>query len=226
MTAEQRRHYDNGMWLCATHAALIDHDAPAYTPDALRRIKREAEDRAAANLRGTQFDALLRPMLEGALEWQGPSSNEDRPGYAGLYHVTFMIGGRRKERGRVFIEVEQDGRLQPRRNACMAEGVYWVAHEFPALRPGQTYTMPVFDVVKRTTKFWLDQRLVPDHPFYEPSQLATLQPGTYVTDEPFLNMVHRPTLAPGHYRILAGVILGDAAHAETFRSEWKEVTVR
>jgi hypothetical protein len=71
----------------------------------------------------------------------------------------------------------------------------------------------------------LDSRFVPDHPFYKEPPIATLQPGTYVTDESFLNWQYRTSLPRGAYRLQAVVILGDTEHEETFRSEWNDVLV-
>src|SRR5690554_6808980 len=39
MTSSQRGHYDNGIWLCAAHAPLVDQDWPRYTVDELKTIK-------------------------------------------------------------------------------------------------------------------------------------------------------------------------------------------
>ena len=46
MTAEQRRDAENGLWMCSTHAALIDRDVDRYLTDLLRDWKFAAEDRA------------------------------------------------------------------------------------------------------------------------------------------------------------------------------------
>jgi hypothetical protein len=45
MTREQRKHPDNGIWMCRTHADLVDDDALKYPVDLLRTWKKEAEDR-------------------------------------------------------------------------------------------------------------------------------------------------------------------------------------
>jgi hypothetical protein len=45
MTPEQRKHQDNGIWMCRTHAAEIDDDASTFTVDLLKQWKREAEAR-------------------------------------------------------------------------------------------------------------------------------------------------------------------------------------
>lgn len=44
MTAEQRSHISNAIWLCATHADLIDRDEAIYTIPLLRAMKAEHEE--------------------------------------------------------------------------------------------------------------------------------------------------------------------------------------
>lgn len=46
MTPAQRRAANNGIWLCGTHARLIDSDEERYSPDTLRQWKEAAESRA------------------------------------------------------------------------------------------------------------------------------------------------------------------------------------
>ena len=46
MTPEERRDANNGIWMCRTHAALIDRDVKRYTTDKLLDWKYAAEDRA------------------------------------------------------------------------------------------------------------------------------------------------------------------------------------
>src|SRR5207244_4810937 len=48
MTPEERAHIDNTIWMCATHATLIDRDEVTYTADVLRKMKADHE-RAIAN---------------------------------------------------------------------------------------------------------------------------------------------------------------------------------
>jgi hypothetical protein len=45
MTREDRRHISNGIWLCTTHADLIDGDATTYTADDLKKMKKEHEEK-------------------------------------------------------------------------------------------------------------------------------------------------------------------------------------
>jgi hypothetical protein len=46
MTQEERSDAENGIWLCATHAALIDRDVERYTTSVLQQWKMDAELRA------------------------------------------------------------------------------------------------------------------------------------------------------------------------------------
>lgn len=48
MTSEQRTSYENGIWLCRTHAAHIDRDEKYFTVEMLSKWKEDAE-RMAAN---------------------------------------------------------------------------------------------------------------------------------------------------------------------------------
>ena len=46
LSSGERRHPDNGIWLCQTCAKLIDNDAARFTEKLLRAWKEIAEDRA------------------------------------------------------------------------------------------------------------------------------------------------------------------------------------
>ena len=48
--SEERRHPDNGIWLCPTCAKLIDNDASRFTAKLLRPWKEIAEDRAFCSI--------------------------------------------------------------------------------------------------------------------------------------------------------------------------------
>jgi hypothetical protein len=47
MTKEERADVENGIWLCATHARLVDEDDVTYTADRLRAMKRQHEQMMA-----------------------------------------------------------------------------------------------------------------------------------------------------------------------------------
>ena len=51
MTPEERSDISNAIWLCATHADLIDRDAVTYTADVLLTMKREHETKCAERQR-------------------------------------------------------------------------------------------------------------------------------------------------------------------------------
>jgi tetratricopeptide (TPR) repeat protein len=50
MSREERIHIDNAIWLCATHADMIDRDDVTFTADDLRAMKREREANCAKEL--------------------------------------------------------------------------------------------------------------------------------------------------------------------------------
>jgi hypothetical protein len=52
LTSEIRSGIANGIWLCQTHAKLIDDDELSYTPAVLREWKETAEHMAALEARG------------------------------------------------------------------------------------------------------------------------------------------------------------------------------
>ena len=57
LTPEQRRHPDNGIWLCQKCAKLIDSNVPQYSVEKLRSWKKEAELVATAIMEGR----VIRP---------------------------------------------------------------------------------------------------------------------------------------------------------------------
>jgi hypothetical protein len=59
LTPDERRSYSNGIWLCVTHARIVDQDKSRYTVDVLRRWKADAEAEAQKN--------LGRPKVSGAI---------------------------------------------------------------------------------------------------------------------------------------------------------------
>ncbi len=52
MTSDQRKSYENGIWLCGSHAALIDRDEKFFTIEMLRKWKTDAECEAGNELIG------------------------------------------------------------------------------------------------------------------------------------------------------------------------------
>jgi hypothetical protein len=59
LSSDERRHQDNGIWLCQTCAKLIDSDGSRYTEKLLRAWKEIAEDRALHSIGKT-----ARPVPE------------------------------------------------------------------------------------------------------------------------------------------------------------------
>jgi hypothetical protein len=116
MTSSQRRHYDNGIWLCAAHAPLVDQDWPAYTVDELKAMKQRAEAKAASDLEHAKEQARLEPVLDGQIEWHAPAVNETRPGFQRLHHAVFRIGGTRKQRS--YLQGHSEISRASSRHAC------------------------------------------------------------------------------------------------------------
>lgn len=50
MTPEERAGYENGIWMCRTHAALIDRDEKYFTVELLYKWKQKAEESAGKEL--------------------------------------------------------------------------------------------------------------------------------------------------------------------------------
>ena len=61
MTPEQRKHPENGIWMCRTHADEIDDDASKFTVDLLKKWKSEAEKRTQRRL-GKAVRVDTRPI--------------------------------------------------------------------------------------------------------------------------------------------------------------------
>lgn len=69
LTAQTRSEITNGIWLCQTHAKLIDDDELTYTPAVLRDWKDTAEHMAALEARGF---AVRRALPFSNLEKRAP----------------------------------------------------------------------------------------------------------------------------------------------------------
>jgi hypothetical protein len=218
MSADERRHYDNGIWLCAAHSPLVDHNWPHYTVEQLREMKRQAEAKADADLKHAKAIADLRAVLEDGVRWSPPARLDTRSGYQDIWHVVFTLASGRKERGRAVIEVFR-GAAKSEHYACISRGDNRLRPEWRDLRPGEPCRIPAFVRISAKTPFWLDAQLRP----YEPQ--VPLDIGTYVTDEPFLENQSRTRLVAGRYRVRVRVILGNSEHAQSFYSDWKTVIV-
>ncbi len=70
LTSQQRSHISNGIWLCATHASLIDKDEHRYPVEVLRQWKNVAEDAAAADVAANPeaveqaYEQFVEPYLK------------------------------------------------------------------------------------------------------------------------------------------------------------------
>lgn len=66
LLSEERRHSDNGIWLCQTCAKLIDNDPSEFTENLLRAWREVAEHRARCSIGKTASSARegLQPLLE------------------------------------------------------------------------------------------------------------------------------------------------------------------
>ena len=61
----QRRHIDNGIWLCSNCATMIDKDTLLYTADLIRRWKSQAEVESIKKLNGeSKIQPLHKPHLD------------------------------------------------------------------------------------------------------------------------------------------------------------------
>ena len=50
LTSDQRKHPDNGIWLCGTHAKEIDNDEVTFPVELVKEWKRKVESKASANI--------------------------------------------------------------------------------------------------------------------------------------------------------------------------------
>ena len=76
--SEERRHHNNGIWLCVTHARIVDQDVSRYTADELRRWKRDAESDAQQRLGKSQITSdevvIREQQINAAVLIQGPDA--------------------------------------------------------------------------------------------------------------------------------------------------------
>jgi hypothetical protein len=63
MSREERTHIDNAIWLCATHADMIDRDDVTFSADELRAMKREHEANCAEELQHATMAGDSTPDL-------------------------------------------------------------------------------------------------------------------------------------------------------------------
>jgi hypothetical protein len=74
LSSDERRHAENGIWLCQNCAKLIDNDAPRFTERLLRAWKETAEDHAR-NVVGKTARVVAetesQKKLRAILPWKG-----------------------------------------------------------------------------------------------------------------------------------------------------------
>lgn len=95
LSSEDRRHADNGIWLCQNCAKLIDSDVSRFSEPLLRAWKIVAEDRARDSLGKTaaQTTAKASPILKLFLETKGITTDIYRPFYLVREYVLGLTNG-------------------------------------------------------------------------------------------------------------------------------------
>jgi hypothetical protein len=75
LTADQRCHPDNGIWLCQNCAKIVDNDSQQYPEEVLRAWKTLAEHRARSTIGRTalpaQPESESQRKAHAILEWEG-----------------------------------------------------------------------------------------------------------------------------------------------------------
>lgn len=67
-TPMERMSADNGIWLCADHAHLIDHDPEEFTVEKLKKWKQEAEERAFQQLASGKGAAIIAQLSDELIQ--------------------------------------------------------------------------------------------------------------------------------------------------------------
>ncbi|PYR32332.1 MAG: hypothetical protein DMF90_23785 [Acidobacteria bacterium] len=73
LTPEQRRHFDNGIWMCGHHGTLVDRDHTRYSVDQLRKWKRKAEAIAQKEHEGVARHTPMRPQTHVQVKVTAPA---------------------------------------------------------------------------------------------------------------------------------------------------------
>jgi len=107
------------------HSPLVLRDWLRDTVDELRTIK--------ANLQSSPRRCHRMARTR---------SKRNAARYGGLHHAVFRVGGSRRQRGHVYIDIDSGGSTPTRTQACMGEGTDLVLHESAGLRPAQPYAQP------------------------------------------------------------------------------------
>jgi len=104
MTSEQRSAIENGIWLCSTHAKMIDSDEDMYTPELLRRWKTDHEisisrELVSSGLLSKQFvEALPQSSIQVVSKQVGLIMEPNTtPGYHRVSAVDLVQAGFRRD---------------------------------------------------------------------------------------------------------------------------------
>lgn len=71
-TPTERASADNGIWLCADHAHLIDHNPKEFTVEKLKKWKQEAEERAFQQLASGKGPATITQLSDELIQELAP----------------------------------------------------------------------------------------------------------------------------------------------------------
>ena len=159
------------------------------------------------------------------LEWRDGDQSDTRAEYRQWSHAVFIIDGKKKERGRAYIEIDREPNPD-RKPGCIGDHTGW-SDEVEGLRPGAQYNVPVFMKLDRPVESWIDRQRRPIalSRYRRPERPVYLKAGCYVTDVPFLNRLHRQPLSSGEYRLRVVLILGDVKHQVEYYTPWRQFSV-
>ena len=88
LTASKRKNINNGIWLCAYHASLVDKDDKAYTVESLLRDKNLAEDRAKQEQEASGSATIGNfPNLMVSHKCENVGSTAGDPGLGGISFI-------------------------------------------------------------------------------------------------------------------------------------------
>lgn len=81
-TSEERSSVENGIWLCQTHAKLIDNDPAKYTVSVLQHWKKQAEERAQKALENPKVisysfaepQSIVLVTRQRSTDWPAPKN--------------------------------------------------------------------------------------------------------------------------------------------------------
>lgn len=74
LSSEERRHPDNGIWLCQVHAKLVDNDPSQFPENLIRAWKTDAEHKAKSSIGKTAQtvpESASQRKVRAILPWKG-----------------------------------------------------------------------------------------------------------------------------------------------------------